>query len=180
MNHATSHEIMPLLQDTGSLTKELFKACHNVFSTCDRRINWETRTEKKTITLTRQRIIQGKCTSRFYDGNKKIRKIWNHEYRGSMDVIPRLIHSRTTWIWRNETNKNGVDHRNSGVFKEILKRISMEITQSLQRLLVARTSFLMYLFHGSATLSTFQFARPYTPAIAGIPSCRVPRDIMDA
>ena len=76
--------------------------------------------------------------------------------------------------------KNGRIERNNGTFKLILSRLSKEHSISSPHTLVARASFLTNMFHGNATLSSFQLARGYSPSILGMPSNDVSQELLDA
>lgn len=78
------------------------------------------------------------------------------------------------------SHKNGIIERNNGTFKEVFKRLSRERTEATPVSLVARASLVTNLLHGSATLSAFQLARGYSPSILGVPSSKVPADLMQA
>lgn len=86
------------------------------------------------------------------------------------------LHTRPS----RSSSKNGKVERNNGLFKNIINRLSKEITSATPSTLVARASFMANLFHGSSTLSAFQLARGYTPSIVGIPSTKVPEEMIQA
>lgn len=76
--------------------------------------------------------------------------------------------------------KNGRIERNNGTLKRILSKLSKESITSLPHTLVAKASFLTNLFHGNATLSSFQLARGYSPSILGMPNSDVSQELLDA
>ena len=76
--------------------------------------------------------------------------------------------------------KNGRIERNNGTLKLILSRLSRELTSASPQTLIARASFLTNMFHGTATLSSFQLARGYSPSILGMPSSDVSQELLDA
>lgn len=78
------------------------------------------------------------------------------------------------------SHKSGRVERNNAVFKLVFDRISRELTSASLPALIHRASFLTNMFHGNATLSSFQLARGYSPSVIGIPSTIVPQSLLDA
>lgn len=61
------------------------------------------------------------------------------------------------------SHKSGRVERNNAVFKLVFDRIYRELTSTSLPDLVQRDSFLTNMFHGNATLSSFQLVRGYSP-----------------
>lgn len=66
------------------------------------------------------------------------------------------------------------------MFKEVLKRISIENTSASAHILVARASFLINMFHGGATMSRFHLARVFSPSLLGILKSDISKELMMA
>ena len=77
-------------------------------------------------------------------------------------------------------NKVGTVERKNGVIKNIMQRLSIAMPELSVETLAARSCFLSNVFAGSRIASSFEMARGYTPAIAGLRQTVVSPDIVHA
>lgn len=78
------------------------------------------------------------------------------------------------------SHKNGRVERNNGLFKSVFGKLSKEKTDADIDLIVARASFVSNIIFGRSHLNSFQLARGYMPAIAGLPATILTQDMLDA
>lgn len=76
--------------------------------------------------------------------------------------------------------KNDRVERNNSMFKSTLHRMCKERTYAAAATIVASSSLVTNLVHGSSTMKLFQLTRGYSPSMLRIPSTNVPPELLDS
>lgn len=77
------------------------------------------------------------------------------------------------------SHKNGRVQRSNETFKLVFAKLSKEKTNADINLLISRASFVTNIIFGRSKLNSFQLSRGYMPAVAGLPSKILTKELFD-